>query len=95
MSAEQYWSLSPEDRKRANDMFSDEFYQREPTEDDWKSVRELYAGGTKPRHICPILDLKSPKSKAAVRKFIKTLDPPKPLTADEIFDREMKGRIKR
>ncbi len=94
MSLAEYEALSPADRERAKSMFAKEFYDREPTEDDLQTVRELYADGHKPGDIAKILDLKSARGRAAVRKFIKTLEKPKPLTADELFDIKMLGRIR-
>ena len=94
MSLAEYEALSPEDRERAKSMFAKEFYDREPTESDWQSVRELYASGTKPRDIAPILDLKSRKARSMVRRFIKTLEKPEPMTAEELFNRKMVGRTK-
>ncbi len=94
MSLAEYEALSPEDRNRAKSIFAKEFYDREPTESDLQSVRELHADGYTPAAISQILDLKSARGRAAVRRFTKTLDKPKPLTTEELFDQKMRGRIK-
>lgn len=90
VSAEQYWALSPDERKRVNEQLSREHFEREPSESDLQSIRELLATGYKPGAIAQVLDLKA----ATVRKIVKSLQKPEPITPEQRIDREMAGRTK-